>query len=660
MTSAAAATATSAPAASATAASAAAAASSVPLETGAKPTVVSVFVGDLDPTVGEDQLLDAFRHSGSVLSVRVCRDIITRKSLGYGYVNFQNHSDAEKAINALNFTPIGARRVRLMWQQRDPALRISGQGNLFVRNLEGTTDHNKLVDLFSAFGHIMSAKVISDPDGKCRGYGFVHFKDESNAAKALQAMNGKLVDGWTNPLYVANFIRRNARIALLVQNFTNVYIKHLLPTASASDIENFFSKFGGITSAITKNDTRGRTFGFCNFKNHEDAVKAIDGLNERDISGLTLEGEKLFVARAQNRAERLIELRQKYLQRQSRGNNLYVRNFDPTFTDENLRELFKGFGEIKSCRAMNDDKGHPRGFGFVSFTTAEEANLALREMNGRMLNGKPLVVNIAQRRDHRLTMLQVQFHQRLQSLVQPIAPMFYSAHKGFLSGPSMPMPMPMPMSVAPPPMMQSPYGPAGGYGMMPGAYGGAMPPMGTSSAAMPASSGGASRTMAGAGPSAAGATAPVGGAKRSKRAPGGGGGGGGAGGRGHSGAAGGASSMLAATSGVPVPASRSAATAAGTSSLLGSASSAAAMPSLALPSLDQLLKMSSDDRKRALGERLFPAVLATDVPEELTPKITGMLLELDPADSLALLHDAKKLKEKIDEALCVLKSSTVE
>merc|ERR1712000_771312 len=74
--------------------------------------------------------------------------------------------------------------------------------------------------------------------------------------------------------------------------------------------------------------------------------------------------------------------------------------------------------------------------------------------------------------------------------------------------------------------------------------------------------------------------------------------------------------------------------------------------------LDELMRMSVDDRKRTLGERLFPAVLAADVPEELTPKITGMLLELDPSDGLALLSDGKKLKEKIEEALCVLKSSS--
>lgn len=77
-----------------------------------------------------------FKPFGTILNVRVCRDIITQRSLGYGYVNYDNHSDAEKAIETLNFKRIGDKCVRLMWQQRDPALRYSGNGNIFVKNLD--------------------------------------------------------------------------------------------------------------------------------------------------------------------------------------------------------------------------------------------------------------------------------------------------------------------------------------------------------------------------------------------------------------------------------------------------------------------------------------------------------------------------------------------
>lgn len=86
---------------------------------------------------------------------------------------------------------------------------------------------------------------------------------------------------------MANFIRRNARLAALVANFTNIYIKQVLPTVNKEVIEKFFAKFGGITSAAACKDKSGRVFAFCNFEKHDDAVKAIEAMHDKHIDGIT-------------------------------------------------------------------------------------------------------------------------------------------------------------------------------------------------------------------------------------------------------------------------------------------------------------------------------------------------------------------------------------
>ncbi|XP_073649128.1 polyadenylate-binding protein 1-like isoform X1 [Tursiops truncatus] len=380
--------------------------------------LASLYAGDLHPDVTEAMLYEKFSPAGPILSIRVCRDVATRRSLGYAYINFQQPADAERALDTMNFEVIKGQPIRIMWSQRDPGLRKSGVGNIFIKNLEDSIDNKALYDTFSTFGNILSCKVVCDDHGS-RGFGFVHFETHEAAQNAISTMNGMLLND--RKVFVGHFKPRRERDAELgarAMEFTNIYVKNLHVDVDEQCLQDLFSQFGKILSVKVMRDDGGhsRGFGFVNFETHEEAQKAVTDMNGREVSG-----RLLYVGRAQKRVERQNELKRRFEQmKQDRltryqGVNLYVKNLDDSIDDEKLRKEFSPYGVITSAKVMTEG-GHSKGFGFVCFSSPEEATKAVTEMNGRIVGTKPLYVALAQRKEERKAILTNQYMQRLSTM----------------------------------------------------------------------------------------------------------------------------------------------------------------------------------------------------------------------------------------------------
>jgi len=166
-----------------------------------------------------------------------------------------------------------------------------------------------------------------------------------------------------------------------------------------------------------------------------------------------IDGQELFVGRAQKKAEREKELRTMFekLKRERmskyQGVNLYVKNLDDTIDDERLRQEFSHCGTITSAKVMTDEKGQSKGFGFVCFATPDEATKAVTEMNTKMVLNKPIYVALAQRKEQRRAQLEAQYAQRNVAMrgMQPTGmnpavfpnPMFFPPGRGGFMVPPM-------------------------------------------------------------------------------------------------------------------------------------------------------------------------------------------------------------------------------
>ncbi|XP_054909763.1 polyadenylate-binding protein 1 isoform X1 [Poeciliopsis prolifica] len=605
--------------------------------------MASLYVGDLHPDVTEAMLYEKFSPAGAILSIRVCRDMITRRSLGYAYVNFQQPADAERALDTMNFDVIKGRPVRIMWSQRDPSLRKSGVGNIFIKNLDKSIDNKALYDTFSAFGNILSCKVVCDENGS-KGYGFVHFETQEAAERAIEKMNGMLLND--RKVFVGRFKSRKEREAELgarAKEFTNVYIKNFGDDMDDEKLRELFSKYGNAlsTRVMTDDSGKSRGFGFVSFERHEDAQKAVDEMNGKDLNG-----KPIYVGRAQKKVERQTELKRKFEQmKQDRmtryqGVNLYVKNLDDGIDDERLRKEFSPFGTITSAKVMMEG-GRSKGFGFVCFSSPEEATKAVTEMNGRIVATKPLYVALAQRKEERQAHLTNQYMQRMASVRAVPNPVINPYQPAPPSGYF--------MAAIPQAQNRAAYYPAAGqmaqlrpsprwttqgvrpqhFQNMTGAMRASAPRPQTFSTLRPtnqvprmmSTQRVATQTVAPRPPAAATATtAPVRGVPQYKYA------------------AGVRNPQQHISSQPQVNLQQPAVHVQGQEPL--TASMLAAAP--------------PQEQKQMLGERLFP--LIQNMHASLAGKITGMLLEIDNSELLHMLESPESLRSKVDEAVAVLQA----
>lgn len=322
---------------------------------------------------------------------------------------------AERALDTMNFETINNRPIRIMWSQRDPSLRKSGVGNVFIKCLHKSIDTKAMYDTFSAFGNILSCKVATDDKGESKGYGFVHFETEEAANLAIEKVNGMLLNEMQ--VYVGKFIPKSARDRETGKTFNNVYVKNFDEEFTDETLKDLFAEHGPIKSSkiMTNDEGKSMGFGFVSFENPKDAEGAVAALNGKELKNK----KNLFVGCAQKKADRQKELKKKFEKiksekmKETKGFNLYVKNLDDSVTDEDLRQKFSSCGQITSAKVMMEE-GRSKGFGFVCFSNINEAAKAVTELNNQLLFSKPLYVAIAQSKDERKAQLTSQYMQRLQ------------------------------------------------------------------------------------------------------------------------------------------------------------------------------------------------------------------------------------------------------
>jgi nucleolin len=178
------------------------------------PEGAKVYVGNLPFDVQSVTLGQLFEQAGVVEIAEVIYDRLSGNSRGFGFVTMRTVEEAEKAVEMFSrydmngrfltvniAAPKGSRPERA---PREPGHRI------YVGNLPWGADGDRLQEIFSEYGEVVSSRVVSDREtGRSRGFGFVEMATESQMNDAITNLDGMDLDG--RPIKVNAALERQSR-----------------------------------------------------------------------------------------------------------------------------------------------------------------------------------------------------------------------------------------------------------------------------------------------------------------------------------------------------------------------------------------------------------------------------------------------------------------
>ncbi|XP_035270471.1 ELAV-like protein 4 isoform X4 [Anguilla anguilla] len=319
-----------------------------PMQTGGSTddSKTNLIVNYLPQNMTQEEFRSLFGSIGEIESCKLVRDKITGQSLGYGFVNYIDPKDAEKAINTLNGLRLQTKTIKVSYAR--PSSASIRDANLYVSGLPKTMTQKELEQLFSQYGRIITSRILVDQvTGGSRGVGFIRFDKRIEAEEAIKGLNGQKPSGAAEPITVkfANNPSQKTSQALLSQLYQSPNRRY--PGPLHHQAQRF--RFSPITI---------------------DSMTSLVGMN---IPGHTGTGWCIFVY-----------------------------NLSPDSDESVLWQLFGPFGAVNNVKVIRDfNTNKCKGFGFVTMTNYDEAAMAIASLNGYRLGDRVLQVSFKTNKTHK-------------------------------------------------------------------------------------------------------------------------------------------------------------------------------------------------------------------------------------------------------------------
>ncbi|NXF82575.1 NUCL protein, partial [Sclerurus mexicanus] len=345
----------------------------------------SIFVGNLVCTKEFDELKTGIREFFGKKNIEVL-DVRIGASKRFGYVDFSSAEDLEKALQ-MNGKRLMGLEIKLEKAKSKETMKENKKERdartLFLKNLPYRLTEDEIKEVFE---NAVEVRIVLNKDGSSRGMAYVEFKTEAEANKALEEKQGTEIEGRAVIIdFTGEKSQQEHQKGGGDRESKTLIVNNLSYAATEETLQELFKKASSI-KLPQNNQGRPKGYAFVDFPTTEDAREALNSCNNTEIEGRTIRLE--FSTPSWQKGS--TNARGGFSQQ---SKTLFVRGLSEDTTEETLRESFEG---SISARIVTDrDTGSSKGFGFVDFSSAEDAKAAKEAMEDGEIDGNKVILDFA-------------------------------------------------------------------------------------------------------------------------------------------------------------------------------------------------------------------------------------------------------------------------
>ncbi|KAH3678903.1 hypothetical protein WICPIJ_008791 [Wickerhamomyces pijperi] len=348
-----------------------------------------LYVANLTKNITEETLIEFFdvNKKEAVSSVKILIDK-NRLGFNYAFVEFVNDSEASAAFESLSGSALDGAEITINWAyQSQQSSKDQDLFNVFVGDLATDVNDEFLKKAFERFASLVQAHVMWDMQtGRSRGYGFVSFSDEKDAEEAIQTMNGELIAGRAVRLNWASH-----KLPQQQQQHHQYGNGHHHNNGYRNNSNHHHHHNNGNNNSNSNNNNNNNNNGYRNnYHSHHSNYQHIYGNGNvpNQQSNGQLSNDSTPSAGSNASTDGLIapQTFEAILRKTPTWlTTVYIGNLAHYTTQNDLVPLLQTFGYIVDLKFYPE-----KGCAFVKYDSHDRAALAIAQLQGLVMNGRPL------------------------------------------------------------------------------------------------------------------------------------------------------------------------------------------------------------------------------------------------------------------------------